>query len=53
MVLLNQAGAVAQVEGPAVALALVDGLELGGYHLFHAVRADLLERQRDALGRVE
>jgi len=40
---------VAEVEGPAAALALVDGLELEGYHLFHAVRADLLRRLgRDA-----
>ena len=33
------------------ALALVDGLDLDGYHLFHAVRADLLRRLgRDARG---
>jgi RNA polymerase sigma-70 factor (ECF subfamily) len=37
------------VQGPAAALALVDGLDLDGYHLFHAVRADLLRRLgRDA-----
>jgi RNA polymerase sigma-70 factor (ECF subfamily) len=41
---LNRAVAVAEVEGPAAALALVDGLELPGYHLFHAIRADLLRR---------
>jgi RNA polymerase sigma-70 factor, ECF subfamily len=44
VVALNRAVAVAEVEGPAVALGLVDGLELDGYHLFHAVRADLLRR---------
>jgi RNA polymerase sigma-70 factor (ECF subfamily) len=49
VVALNRAVAVAEVEGPAAALALVDGLELEGYHLFHAVRADLLRRLgRDA-----
>jgi RNA polymerase sigma-70 factor, ECF subfamily len=48
-VALNRAVAVAEVEGPAPALALVDGLELDGYHLFHAIRADLLRRLgRDA-----
>lgn len=44
VVALNRAVAVAEVEGPAAALALVDSLELGGYHLFHAIRADLLRR---------
>ncbi|WP_422933132.1 RNA polymerase sigma factor [Sinomonas sp. P47F7] len=48
IVRLNRAVAVAEVEGPDAALELVDGLELGGYHVFHAVRADLLRR----LGRV-
>jgi RNA polymerase sigma-70 factor, ECF subfamily len=48
VVALNRAVAVAEVEGPAVALALVDALDLGAYHLFHAIRADLLRR----LGRV-
>ncbi|HEU4896186.1 MAG TPA: sigma-70 family RNA polymerase sigma factor [Actinomycetota bacterium] len=49
VVALNRAVAVAEVEGPAAALALVDGLELDGYHLFHAIRADLLRRLgRDA-----
>ncbi|SDR81161.1 RNA polymerase sigma factor [Actinopolymorpha singaporensis] len=46
---LNRAVAVAEVEGAAVALALVDELDLGGYYLFHAIRADLLCR----LGRDE
>jgi RNA polymerase sigma-70 factor (ECF subfamily) len=44
VVALNQAVAVAEVEGPDAALALVDSLDLGGYHLFHAIRADLLRR---------
>jgi RNA polymerase sigma-70 factor (ECF subfamily) len=49
VVALNRAVAVAEVEGPDAALSLVDGLDLGGYHLFHAVRADLLRR----LGRAD
>jgi RNA polymerase sigma-70 factor (ECF subfamily) len=44
VVALNRAVAVAEVEGPDAALAHVDGLDLGGYHLFHAIRADLLRR---------
>jgi RNA polymerase sigma-70 factor, ECF subfamily len=44
VVALNRAVAVAEVDGPAAALALVDGLDLGSYHLFHAIRADLLRR---------
>ena len=49
MVALHRAVAVAEVEGPETALALVDGLELDRYRLFHAVRADLLRRLgRDA-----
>ena len=46
---LNRAVAVAEVDGPAPALALVDALDLDGYHVFHAVRADLLRR----LGRAD
>jgi RNA polymerase sigma-70 factor (ECF subfamily) len=41
---LNRAVAVAEVSGPAAALALVDGLDLTRSHVFHAVRADLLRR---------
>ena len=49
VVALNRAVAVAEVEGPEAALALVDGLELDAYYLFHAIRADLLRRLgRDA-----
>ncbi|GAA3718065.1 RNA polymerase sigma factor [Nonomuraea antimicrobica] len=45
VVALNRAVAVAEVEGPATALRLLDGLdEVDGYYLFHAVRADLLRR---------
>jgi RNA polymerase sigma-70 factor (ECF subfamily) len=44
IVALNRAVAVAEVSGPAAALAIVETLELGGYHLFHAIRADLLRR---------
>jgi RNA polymerase sigma-70 factor (ECF subfamily) len=45
---LNRAVAVAMRDGPAAALPLVDGLlksgDLDGYHLAHAVRADLCRR---------
>jgi RNA polymerase sigma-70 factor (ECF subfamily) len=44
VVALNRAVAVAEVEGPAAALALVDGLALGDFHLFHAIRAELFRR---------
>jgi RNA polymerase sigma-70 factor (ECF subfamily) len=44
VVALNRAVAVAEVEGPEAALALVDELDLDGYHLFQAIRADLLRR---------
>jgi RNA polymerase sigma-70 factor, ECF subfamily len=44
VVALNRAVALAEVEGPDVALAAVDGTGLGSYHLFHAARADLLAR---------
>jgi RNA polymerase sigma-70 factor (ECF subfamily) len=49
VVALNRAVAVAQVAGPQAALHIVDALNLPNYHLFHAVRADLLRRTgRDA-----
>ncbi|MEV8527767.1 sigma-70 family RNA polymerase sigma factor [Streptomyces sp. NPDC052000] len=49
VVALNRAVAVAETQGPAEALALVDALALDPYHPFHATRADLLRR----LGRGE
>ncbi|TCO49401.1 RNA polymerase sigma-70 factor (ECF subfamily) [Kribbella antiqua] len=44
VVALNRAVALAEVEGPAAALELIDDLDLGSYYLFHAIRADLLTR---------
>ena len=44
IVALNRAVAVAELDGPQVALAIVDQLPLEGYHAWHAVRADLLRR---------
>ncbi len=46
IVALNRAIAVAEVEGPGVALATVDRLreKLAGYHAYHATRAELLGR---------
>jgi RNA polymerase sigma-70 factor, ECF subfamily len=47
VVALNRAVAVAETEGPAAALVLVDSLataSLDRYYLFHAIRADLLRR---------
>jgi RNA polymerase sigma-70 factor, ECF subfamily len=41
---LNRCVALAEVDGPAAALARADQLDLDGYHLFHATRADLLRR---------
>ncbi|MDP9165541.1 MAG: RNA polymerase sigma factor [Actinomycetota bacterium] len=48
IVVLNRAIAVAELDGPDVALAVVDRLggALAGYHAFHATRADLLRRLR-------
>jgi RNA polymerase sigma-70 factor (ECF subfamily) len=49
VVALHRAVAVAEVDGPGAALSLVDDLDLGQHHVFHAVRADLLRRLgRDA-----
>jgi RNA polymerase sigma-70 factor (ECF subfamily) len=44
VVALNRAVAVAEIHGPEAALLEVDTLDLTGYHLFHATRADLLRR---------
>src|SRR5213083_3453051 len=51
IVSLNRAAAVAMVEGPRPALALIDDLAAAGnldrYHLLHAARAELLRRLGD------
>jgi RNA polymerase sigma-70 factor (ECF subfamily) len=44
VVALNRAVAVAELDGPAAGLALVDELELPGYASFHSIRAELLRR---------
>ncbi len=50
VVALNRAVALAEVEGPAAGLEVVDRLDgLGSYHALHATRADLLRR----LGRAD
>jgi RNA polymerase sigma-70 factor (ECF subfamily) len=49
VVAMNRAIAVAEVDGPEPALEALDSLPLENYYLFHATRADLLER----LGRYE
>jgi RNA polymerase sigma-70 factor (ECF subfamily) len=49
VVALNRAVAVAEIDGPGPALAIVDALDLDSYYLFHATRAELLGR----LGRYE
>jgi RNA polymerase sigma-70 factor (ECF subfamily) len=49
IVTLNRAVAIAMVEGPVPALAILDEItaagQLDNYHLLHATRADLLRRQ--------
>ena len=49
MVMLNQAVAVAMLDGPAAGLAMIDGLEdrLGDHHRLHSVRAHLFEQAGD------
>ncbi|MEW6153007.1 MAG: RNA polymerase sigma factor [Actinomycetota bacterium] len=49
VVALNRAVALAEARGPDAGLAAMDSLDLDGYHLLHAARADLLRR----LGRDE
>ena len=44
VVALNRAVAIAELDGPDVALALVEPLGLTSYHAWHATRADLLRR---------
>jgi RNA polymerase sigma-70 factor (ECF subfamily) len=48
---LNRAVAVAEIDGPRAALALLDGLgELGEYLYLHSTRAEMLRRLDDAAG---
>jgi RNA polymerase sigma-70 factor (ECF subfamily) len=49
VVALNRAVAVAEVHGAPAALAELSALDLDGYHLFHATRAEMLHR----LGEIE
>ncbi|MGH3103395.1 MAG: tetratricopeptide repeat protein, partial [Gaiellaceae bacterium] len=44
VIALNQAVAVAMVEGPEHGLRLIDEIDLPRYHLLHSARADLLRR---------
>ena len=44
VVRLNRAVAIAEADGPAAALAIVDGLDLRGYQYWHSTRAELLRR---------
>ena len=44
VVTLNRAAAIAELDGPEVALALIDRLPLTTYHAWHAARADMLRR---------
>ncbi len=44
VVALNRAVAIAELDGPDVALAIVDELDLSGYHAWHVARAELLRR---------
>ena len=50
VVALNRAVAVAELEGPSQALALLEDLRLDRYHLYHATRAELLRRMGDIEG---
>ena len=49
MVELNRAAAIAEAGEAEAALAIVDGLDLDGYHYLHSTRAELLRR----LGRAD
>ena len=53
IVKLNRAVALAEVQGAAAALALIDRLDLPDHHRVHAVRADLLRRVGDKAGAAE
>jgi RNA polymerase sigma-70 factor (ECF subfamily) len=41
---LNRAVAVAELDGPEVALSVIDRLDLATYHPWHVARAELLRR---------
>jgi RNA polymerase sigma-70 factor (ECF subfamily) len=47
IVALNRAVAVAEVEGPRAALAIVDALEIVDYRYLHSTRGELLRRLGD------
>jgi RNA polymerase sigma-70 factor (ECF subfamily) len=47
VVALNRAVAVAEVEGPRAALAIVDALEIVDYRYLHSTRGELLRRLGD------
>lgn len=49
IVALNRAVAIAEVDGPQVALTQIEALDLDGYHAWHATKADFLRR----LGRTD
>jgi RNA polymerase sigma-70 factor, ECF subfamily len=49
VVRLNAAVAIAEADGPAAALAVVEALDLDGYQYWHSTRAELLRR----LGRAD
>jgi RNA polymerase sigma-70 factor (ECF subfamily) len=44
---LNRAVAIAEVDGPRAALAIVDALDLDDYRYLHSTRAELLRRLND------
>jgi RNA polymerase sigma-70 factor (ECF subfamily) len=44
VVTMNRAVAVAELEGPQAALALLDRIELDDYRYYHSTRGDLLRR---------
>lgn len=45
VVALNRAIAVAELDGPAAGLALLDDVDLPRFHAYHAARADMLSRR--------
>jgi len=53
VVALNRAIAIAEVDGPTPALAILDTLHLDGYHAYYAARADLLRRAGNAPAAVQ